>query len=158
MPVKTSAGNLVKLIRWTAHADIDLDTVMDHGMDYYNRKLEPIDPQTWAREFGDFDKRRIDETILSAHTVGPTPGATEQEIADANATLAMVHNEIRISTVFLGIDHSFGVGGRPILFETMAFGGVMDGKCERYATEEEARAGHADMVAEVRKAEKMDPT
>ena len=31
-------------------------------------------------------------------------------------------NDVLISTVFLGIDHSFG-GGTPILFETMIFGG-----------------------------------
>ena len=38
----------------------------------------------------------------------------------------------QISTVFLGIDHQFGVG-IPILFETLVFGGgdSIDGKMER---------------------------
>lgn len=30
---------------------------------------------------------------------------------------------ILVSTVFLGVDHSFGLGGPPILWETMIFGG-----------------------------------
>lgn len=32
----------------------------------------------------------------------------------------------RVSTVFLGIDHQFGMG-EPLLFETMIFGGPHDG-------------------------------
>lgn len=31
----------------------------------------------------------------------------------------------RVSTVFLGLNHSHG-GGEPILFETMVFGGPLD--------------------------------
>ena len=51
-----------------------------------------------------------------------------------------------VSTVFLGLDHSFG-GGRPVLFETMSFIG-MDGEewFDRYCTWEEAEAGHARIV------------
>ena len=49
--------------------------------------------------------------------------------------------EAQISTVFLGIDHNFG-GGRPILFETMIFGGEHDGYQERYHTWKEAEKGH----------------
>lgn len=52
---------------------------------------------------------------------------------------------VRVSTVFLGLDHRFGGNGPPILFETMIFGGPHDQDCERYATWEAAEAGHADM-------------
>lgn len=52
---------------------------------------------------------------------------------------------IRISTVFLGLDHSFD-GGPPLLFETMIFGGEHDGYCERYVTYEEAEIGHQKAV------------
>jgi hypothetical protein len=47
-----------------------------------------------------------------------------------------------VSTVFLGINH--GLFGRPKWFETMIFavGKYEDFYCERYATYEEARAGH----------------
>jgi hypothetical protein len=37
---------------------------------------------------------------------------------------------IRISTVFLGLDHSFGRTPYPILFETMVFGGKFDPDCK----------------------------
>jgi hypothetical protein len=57
--------------------------------------------------------------------------------------------EARISTVFLGLDHSFG-GGAPVLFETMVFGGELDEHCQRYYTLEEAMIGHERIVAVVR--------
>jgi len=50
-------------------------------------------------------------------------------------------NDITISTVFLGLDHSFGAD-EPLLFETMVFGGVHDGFQERYHTYDEAIEGH----------------
>ena len=46
-----------------------------------------------------------------------------------------------VSTVFLGLDHAFD-GGTPLLFETMIFGGEHDEYQERYATWDEAEAGH----------------
>jgi hypothetical protein len=55
---------------------------------------------------------------------------------------------IEISTVFLGLDHQFGEGP-PILFETLVFGGPLDGECERYYTFEEADAGHTAMLGRV---------
>jgi len=69
----------------------------------------------------------------------------------------------RVSTVWLGIDHNFGMHGPPIIFETMVFdmpdgwtasgdiAGVWEDRgCWRYATEEEARAGHEAVCAELR--------
>jgi hypothetical protein len=54
-----------------------------------------------------------------------------------------------VSTVFLGIDHGFS-GGAPLLFETMVFGdGPRDGEQYRYATWDEAEAGHKRVVAEL---------
>lgn len=52
---------------------------------------------------------------------------------------------VHVSTVFLGMDHSF-FGGPPILFETMIFGGEHDEYQQRYATWEEAEAGHDKAV------------
>ena len=52
---------------------------------------------------------------------------------------------IRVSTVFLGLDYSFDASKAntvPILFETMIFGGQHDDYQERYATYEQAEAGH----------------
>jgi len=58
----------------------------------------------------------------------------------------------RVSTVFLGLDHSFGVEGEwlPILFETMVFGGTMDGAMNRHCSWEEAEEGHDVMVERVK--------
>lgn len=54
---------------------------------------------------------------------------------------------IRISTVFLSIDHRFLGKGEPLLFETMIFGrGKFDEMQWRYSTREEAVAGHAAAV------------
>ena len=57
-----------------------------------------------------------------------------------------------VSTVFLGLDHGWN-SKVPILFETMVFceddGGGGD-RMQRYATWEEAEAGHARIAAEVR--------
>jgi hypothetical protein len=50
---------------------------------------------------------------------------------------------VHVSTVFLGIDHNFGLNGPPLLFETMIFGGPHDQYQDRYATRDEALAGHA---------------
>lgn len=52
-----------------------------------------------------------------------------------------------ISTVLLGLDHSFSDSdGPPIIFETMAFLDSGDEDCVRYATWEEAERGHANYV------------
>jgi hypothetical protein len=59
----------------------------------------------------------------------------------ANDTIGAV----RVSTVFLGLDHAFG-GGPPMLFETMIFGGVHDEFQQRYSTREQAIAGHAQAI------------
>lgn len=53
--------------------------------------------------------------------------------------------DVKISTVFLGLDHSFG-GGKPLLFETMIFGGKEDGFQDRYSTWDEAVEGHKKAV------------
>jgi hypothetical protein len=55
---------------------------------------------------------------------------------------------VEISTVFLGLDHQWGAGP-PLLFETMVFGGPLDGECQRYATFADAEAGHTAMLVRV---------
>ncbi len=60
-----------------------------------------------------------------------------------------------VSTVFLGLDHNFGSGGSPILFETMVFNRKTDLEmCVRSSTWEEAKKGHEQICAEMRKKEK----
>lgn len=56
-----------------------------------------------------------------------------------------------VSTVDLGIDHSFGIG-EPLYYETMIIKkngekiDFMDLYCKRYSTEEQARIGHEEAV------------
>ena len=87
---------------------------------FYNKKGEVIDRATWGKLFEDMPYRRIEDTRLP--------------------------NNYRVSTVWLGIDHSFSDGKE--IFETMVFYGddMGDVDMERYATEEEAIAGHERMV------------
>ncbi len=55
--------------------------------------------------------------------------------------------ERHVSTVLLGFDPGFG-DGTPIIFETMTF--PDQSICERYATREQAEAGHLGVVVQVR--------
>lgn len=62
---------------------------------------------------------------------------------DANRHVGDTHvGEAWISTVFLGMDHSFTRSEHPILFETMIFGGKYDEFQRRYHTWNEAEKGH----------------
>lgn len=62
--------------------------------------------------------------------------------------------DVFISTVFLGIDHSFKFDQEesPVLFESMVFGGnELNGTITRYHTYSEAKKGHHELVELVRK-------
>ena len=90
--------------------------------DYYDRQGNPIGLMDWAMRYKAKDKRVAETTLPDGKW---------------------------ISTVWLGLDHSFG-GGPPLIFETMVFPkrgewGELDS--DRYSTEEQARAGHERMVA-----------
>lgn len=57
-------------------------------------------------------------------------------------------NGALVSTVFLGIDHSFD-GPPPVLWETMVFEGEFDGYQERYTSREIAEQRHAEIVGAI---------
>lgn len=71
------------------------------------------------------------------------------ETADRHVAKDKLPNDVKVSTVFLGLAHSFGDSG-PILFETMVFGGDLDEEMERYATWEEAEEGHKRWLNKVK--------
>lgn len=89
---------------------------------YYDRLGEPIEADVWARRFEDLQYKRVLFTRLWW-------GA-------------------RVSTIWLGLDHSFG-GDPPLIFETMVFAPRLgrrfgpDLDQRRYETEDAARTGHA---------------
>lgn len=79
-----------------------------------------------------------------------------RSVASTEVVDRIRHEAYHISTVFLGIDHSFGEGNIPVLFETMVFGGKHDGHQDRYTNYEAARAGHDRVVHMVRESCKRD--
>lgn len=71
--------------------------------------------------------------------------------ASRHVAKTQVSEDIKVSTVFLGLDHNFGEGD-PILFETVVFGGKLDQEMQRYSTWQEAEKGHREWVKKAKKA------
>jgi hypothetical protein len=94
---------------------------------YYGWQGEPITQEEWSALFA--DERHVGDDDIAG---------------------------VRVSTVWLGLDHSWGLSGPPLIFETMVFGGKFDEWAWRYSTEREAREGHARIVAAVRAGEPLD--
>jgi hypothetical protein len=69
------------------------------------------------------------------------------ETADRHLANDRLDDGTRVSTIFLGLDHAFPLIRRPILWETMIFGGPHDQYQERYASRDEALEGHAYALA-----------
>jgi hypothetical protein len=102
-------------------------------MDYYNMDGEKISQAEWLTTFENHQARRVGLTTVNDHD---------------------------ISTVLLGIDHSFGYGGPPLIFETMVFcrnHNACDWQdhCLRYSTKERALLGHMTTTNDV-KGQKRD--
>ena len=91
-----------------------------------------------------------DKYILDSHG-NPVPEKDTLKWAewfgkrDRHLALDKLPNGVRVSTVFLGLDHSFG-DGPPVLWETMIFGGLNDQYQQRYSSREDAVAGHKRAV------------
>lgn len=70
--------------------------------------------------------------------------STEDFIKKIKTTKIDWIGDVRISTVFLCIDHRFSIeeDAKPILWETMIFGGEHDQYQRRYTSHEDALAGH----------------
>lgn len=91
--------------------------------------------------------------VLRGKLAVPTDNIEEwgRAFMDRKPVAAETIGEYIISTVFLGIDHSFG-DGDPLLFETMVFGGETGEDeiwMERCATWDEALDMHERGVAYV---------
>jgi hypothetical protein len=69
-----------------------------------------------------------------------------ENIETRRLALTQITDTIRVSTVFLGLNHDFSGRGPALWFESMTFGGPTDDAQERYETWDEAIAGHARMV------------
>lgn len=86
--------------------------------------VEEPDLYKWGRWLEKRGARRVEETMI---------------------------DKVRVSTVFLGLDHSFGADGPPLLFETMSFGKrPFDQEQTRCSTWDEAVLMHHAMCERVR--------
>lgn len=65
---------------------------------------------------------------------------------DRHVAKAVLRGGVTVSTVFLGLDHSFCEDGPPV-WETMIFGGPHDGTQWRYVSREDAVTGHDAALA-----------
>jgi len=85
----------------------------------------------------------MSQYVLEGKIPVPCPDIKEWaewfQSADRHVAQTMIKG-IRVSTVFLGIDHAFAHNSLPILFETMTFNETGDvlGIQYRYATWDEA--------------------
>ena len=93
------------------------------------------------------DKYVLDASGNAIAEPDPVKWARWFERCERHVALTRI-GDARISTVFLGLDHSFG-SGPPLLWETMVFGGKFDGEQERYSTFEDASRGHDAMVGKI---------
>lgn len=96
---------------------------------YFDRKGEPIELDEWVELLGQPEYKRVAGDIIGPYWV---------------------------STVWLGLDHGWGVGD-VLIFETMVFGDDLKERGVfgqwRYETEEEALRGHALIANRVRELE-----
>lgn len=101
----------------------------------FDREGRQLDTDAWCKLMNDRDYSIVEQTMVG---------------------------HFKVSTVWIGLDHSFG-DGPPLIFETMVFDHSkkvpvlgrlihpsVDGMQERYGTEAEAREGHANMLGHVR--------
>jgi hypothetical protein len=76
--------------------------------------------------------------------------ATGDRVLRATEVFTPGAETVRVSTVFLGLDHRYVGKGPPILWETMVFGGPHDGAQRRYSGTVDASEGHDDVLASLR--------
>lgn len=83
--------------------------------------------------------------------------ATWFEDANRIVDYTQITSEVTVSTVFLGLDHRFPPDtGPPLLFETLIFGGELDGDGNRYSSWDDAETGHKAFVRIARAYQKKE--
>lgn len=92
---------------------------MTYEVTYYDRQGKPMTMLEWSEKLTDLLYKRVAFWQL---------------------------DDVVVSTVWLGLNHSWLGHGPPIIFETMVFGTTMNETMWRYATEEQALQGHAEAV------------
>lgn len=109
----------------------DLNRIMKS--DYYildGREPMPVKMLEWAQWF----EQRPQDRILAQDILRPW---------------------VRVSTVFLGLNHAFGHSEKPVLFETLVFGGKHNGQMFRYCEFDDAIVQHQALVRDLMKIERV---
>ena len=100
------------------------------------------------------DERYTDWCILVDGKPVPSGGVETMDWlkVDTNRIIGLYEtDDVSVSTVFCGIDQTFGIGDLdPEWFETLVRGGPLSWEIERYETIEQAREGHEAMVERVK--------
>jgi hypothetical protein len=96
---------------------------------YYDKAGQPITRDEWAALRYDPDGKVSDYARIGFDTIG----------------------DVEVSTVWLGIDHAFTLGGPPVIYETMIFGGEFDQDMLRCRTEDVALHNHREAVDNIRR-------
>jgi hypothetical protein len=98
-------------------------------LDEHDNPQRCDDLYEWGRFMENMDRRRVAQDLDEGNEAKET--------------------RVRVSTVFLGLDHRHFGKGPPILWETMVFGGVLDHEMQRYTSKEDALRGHQEMCRRV---------
>jgi len=85
--------------------------------EHFDEDGNPISQEEWAVLFGRHDRWRL-----------------RNENAD-----------VAVSTVYIGLNHEFGLDKPPLIFESLVFVDGDEVECWRYASKSKARAGHGTL-------------
>jgi len=113
---------------------------------------DPPDLETWRKRFEELASKPLNYVLDGDGQPVAEPDvivwARWFEHAHTDGTRIIGHHHFEIdgtkvfvSTVFLGLDHGWGVGP-PVLWETMIFGGPHNDYQRRYTTRDGAEMGH----------------
>lgn len=97
---------------------------------YYSPQGEPMEMMEWAELF----ESRFED-------MAPESWWRKQSVLD---------DQLNVSTVWIGIDQSFGLAAEPQLWETMIFGGEHDDCCWRYPSRVAALDDHERILTALR--------
>ncbi len=98
---------------------------------YYDRRGKKITFLEWSALLSDVNYQRVAENHIEGKV------------------------DVRISTVWLGLDHSHGSSPQPLIFETMVFGGDKDLFQMRWSTLHGAIKGHEQFVKAIEAGENI---
>lgn len=112
--------------------------------------MSEIDPKSFQNTY------YLDDNNV-AHQVKSLDDYQKCLLRENRRHVALTHldNNVTVSTVFLTLDHALIPDSKPVLFETMIFGGPHDQDQWRYYTWDQAGRGHYAIVGALMK--KRDP-